>query len=201
MNRLLRRVCVFCGSGSGRSPEFIEAAREAGRELGARNLTLVYGAGPAGMMGAVAEATWDSGGQVIGVIPWSVAEREAGRSDKIDLRLVDSMHERKALMAELSDGFIVLPGGIGTYDELFEVLTWSQLQFHDKPIVIVNVAGHFDRFLALLDHVVESGFLAPAHRALARVVSTVSEAFDLICGPECSRRAPGAPSLLLGESR
>jgi uncharacterized protein (TIGR00730 family) len=192
MNRPLGRICVFCGSSSGRSPKFVETAREVGRELGARDLTLVYGAGPAGMMGAVAEATWESGGQAIGVIPRLVAQKEAGRSDKIDLRLVDSMHERKAVMAELSDGFIVLPGGIGTYDELFEVLTWSQLQFHDKPIVIVNVVGHFDRFLALLDHIVESGFLAPAHRALAHVVSTVSEAFELIYGTEFTRRAPDA---------
>jgi uncharacterized protein (TIGR00730 family) len=185
------RICVFCGSGSGRSARYLQVAQDVGREIAQRKMTLVYGAGPTGMMGAVADATWDHGGDVIGVLPRMLAERKEGRSDRIDLRLVDDMNERKALMADLSDGFIVLPGGLGTYDELFEMLTWSQLRFHDKPTVIVNIDGHFDLLIKLLDQAVETGFVQPEHRSLAMITSSVADAVEIVTGgPNTSHRAP-----------
>lgn len=181
------RIGVFCGSGSGSSSGYLKIARELGRELALRKLTLVYGAGPTGMMGAVADAAWDHNGDVIGVIPKLLAEREEGRSDKIDLRLVENMNERKALMADLSDGFIVLPGGLGTYDEFFEMVTWSQLRFHDKPTVVVNTDGHFDLLVQLLDQAVATGFVRPEDRALAIVTTSVVEAVETVVG---GRTAP-----------
>jgi uncharacterized protein (TIGR00730 family) len=165
----VRRICVFCGSSPGADPVFEAAARCMGRTLAAAGIGLVFGGGSVGLMGAVADAALAAGGDAIGVIPRSLWEREIGYTGLTDLRIVGSMHERKALMADLSDGFIALPGGIGTLEELFEVWTWAQLGVHAKPVDLLNVAGFFDPLLAFLDATVEQRFLRPEHRALVLV--------------------------------
>jgi uncharacterized protein (TIGR00730 family) len=167
--RQFQRVCVFCGSSRGTNPAFVSAAEELGRELTRRGLGLVFGGGNIGLMGALADATMAAGGHVTGVIPESLMAREVGHLGLSDLRVVKTMHERKALMAELSDGFIALPGGFGTFEEFFEVLTWSQLGLHAKPCGVLNVGGFFDPLLDLLQHAVAQGFIRPAHRELVIV--------------------------------
>jgi uncharacterized protein (TIGR00730 family) len=162
------RVCVYCGSNEGDDPAYRAAAERMGRTLAARNLVLVYGGGRVGLMGALADATLDAGGEVIGVIPASLAEREVAHRG-VDLRVVDSMHERKELMVELADGFVALPGGLGTVEELFEVLTWAQLGFHDDPVGLLAVGDYFEHLVAWLDGATESGFVREEHRALLAV--------------------------------
>jgi uncharacterized protein (TIGR00730 family) len=168
----MKRICVFCGSNAGNNPVYRTAAEKLGRLLAARGIELVYGAGNIGLMGAVADACLDSGGTVIGVIPEALMGKEvAGRA--VDHRaltrieIVDSMHTRKARMAELSDGFIALPGGFGTFEEFCEILTWGQLGFHVKPMGLLNVNGFYDPLLALFDKAVEEGFLRAQNRAMA----------------------------------
>src|SRR5262245_13303074 len=148
----MNRLCVFCGSSSGRDPAYRAAAVELGALLAERRIGLVYGGAASGLMGAVAEATRAAGGEVIGVIPRALVEWAVAHTGLSDLRIVSTMHERKALMAELSDGFIALPGGIGTLEEMFEVWTWAQLGSHSKPCALLNVGGFYDRLLAFLDH-------------------------------------------------
>jgi uncharacterized protein (TIGR00730 family) len=160
MNSPVRSICVFCGSSSGHRPEYAEMAAEFGALLGQRRIRLVYGGGNVGLMGVLADAALAAGGEVIGVIPQMLVDRELAHRGT-DLRIVTSMHERKALMAELSDAFVALPGGLGTYEELCEVLTWSQLGIHHKPLGCLNVLGYFDSLARLLDHAVEEGFLRP----------------------------------------
>lgn len=162
----LKRVCVFCGSSPGVRPEYAEAARAMGRALVARGLGLVYGGGKVGLMGEVADAVLEGGGEVIGVIPDALVAREVGHEGVTELRVVRSMHERKALMAELSDAFVALPGGFGTWEEFCEVLTWAQLGLHPKPCGLLDVAGYYAPFVALMDHAVAEGFVRPQHRAL-----------------------------------
>jgi uncharacterized protein (TIGR00730 family) len=167
----MRRICVFCGSSPGQRPEYRAAAEGLGRLLAGRGLELVYGGGNVGLMGLVADACMAAGGNVIGVIPEALVGREvAGRAVEhvriTRLEVVDSMHTRKARMAELADGFIALPGGFGTFEELFEILTWAQLGFHRKPIGLLDVAGYYDPLLALCDRAVGEGFLRPANREL-----------------------------------
>ena len=171
----MRSACVFCGSRSGTEPAYDEAARELGRTLAAENITLVYGGGRVGLMGVVAEAALGAGGEVVGVIPQALLEREIAHTGLTDLRVVGSMHERKALMSELSEGFIALPGGTGTLEEFFEVLTWAQLGEHRKPCALLNAGRYFDPLLALFDHMVAKGFLSEVHRAMV-VVETEPEA-------------------------
>lgn len=168
---MFRRVCVFCGSHSGNSKTYQEAAQLVGRTLAEQGIGVVYGGGNAGLMGEVARAAISYGGKVIGVIPESLRERELLAEDLSETYIVASMHERKALMAEKSDAFIALPGGFGTFDELCEMLTWAQLGFHHKPIGIYNVNGYFDPFVLMMDKAVEEGFLRPHNRRLARVES------------------------------
>ena len=165
----LRYVCVFCGSSRGNKPAYLEAAEDVGRELARRGLGLVYGGGNVGLMGALADATLAAGGHVTGVIPEALMAKEVGHRGLPDLHVVKTMHERKALMTELSDGFIALPGGFGTFEEFFEVLTWSQLGLHAKPCGVLNIAGFFDPLLELLNHSVREGFVRPAHRELVLV--------------------------------
>ncbi len=165
----LRRLCVFCGSSRGDNPAYLAAAQDVGRTLAQRGVGLVYGGGNIGLMGALADAALAAGGHVIGVIPESLLAKEVGHRGLPDLRVVKTMHERKALMAELSDGFIALPGGFGTFEEFFEVLTWSQLGLHAKPCGVLNVAGFFTPLLQLIDHAVAEGFIRPAHRELVLV--------------------------------
>ena len=147
----MRRICVFCGAAAGNDPRYAAAAGDLGRALAARSIELVTGGGKVGLMGVVADATLAAGGQVIGIIPRFLEEREVAHRGLTELHVVESLHERKALMHELSDGFIVLPGGFGTLDELMESITWAQLGLHAKPIGIVNVAGYFDELLAFVE--------------------------------------------------
>lgn len=163
---LLHRVCVFCGSSPGSDPAFAAAAVELGRVLAEHDLGLVYGGASVGLMGRLADAALAAGGEVIGVIPRALVDLEVAHRGLADLRVVGSMHERKALMAELSDAFIALPGGLGTLDELFEILTWAQLGLHHKPIGLLDVGGYFDPLLAFLDGAVRARFVAPEHRAM-----------------------------------
>lgn len=162
----MTRICVFTGSRPGAGDQYASAARQLGALLAARGHALVYGGAQVGLMGVLADAVLAHGGQVIGVIPGHLSAREIAHPGLTELRLVDSMHERKMLMSELSDGVIALPGGFGTLDELFEALTWAQLGLHRKPCGLLNVAGYFDALLAFLDHTVEREFVAPAYRGL-----------------------------------
>jgi uncharacterized protein (TIGR00730 family) len=163
---MLHRVCVFCGSSLGTAAAFREAAAEIGRELVARGSGLVFGGGSVGLMGVVADAVLDGGGEVVGVIPQALATKEVLHPRVPDMRRVRDMHERKALMAELSDAFIALPGGLGTFEELFEVVTWAQLGFHRKNIGLLNTEGYFDPLVTLIDHSIETGFIKPSNRDL-----------------------------------
>jgi len=162
----MRRICVFCGSNAGARSEYAEAARTLAAVLVERKLGIVYGGGNVGLMGVLADAALAHGGEVIGVIPQSLLDKEVGHRGVTELLVVETMHERKALMNDLADAFIAMPGGFGTLDEFFEVLTWSQLGFHGKPCALLNVAGYYDRMLAMLDHAVTERLLRPAHREL-----------------------------------
>jgi uncharacterized protein (TIGR00730 family) len=165
----LKSLCVFCGSSVGSRPIYAEAATEMGRLLAARRIQLVYGGGNVGLMGVLSESVMRSGGEVTGVIPQALLSREKGKRDITHLEVVDTMHERKARMAALSDGFAALPGGYGTLEELCEVVTWSQLGIHAKPVALLNVDGYYDGLLAMLDHAVTEGFLQPQYRSLVLV--------------------------------
>jgi len=174
----MKRICVFCGSNAGHNPVYRAEAEKLGRLLAARNIELVYGGGNIGLMGAVADACLGAGGTVIGIIPEALMGKEvAGRA--VDhrmltrLEVVDSMHTRKARMAELSDGFIALPGGFGTFEELCEILTWGQLGFHVKPIGLLNVNGFYDPLLAMFDRAVSDGFLREQNRAMALTATDI----------------------------
>jgi uncharacterized protein (TIGR00730 family) len=162
----LSSVCVFCGSNGGADPAYLEAAGAAGRGLAERGIRLVYGGGKVGMMGAIADAALDAGGDVVGVIPRQIYDLEIGHEGVDDLRVVGSMHERKALMADLADAFVALPGGIGTFEELFEVFTWAHLGLHAKPLGLLDVAGYYVLLEAMLDQAVDQRFLRPATRAM-----------------------------------
>jgi uncharacterized protein (TIGR00730 family) len=168
----MNRLCVFCGSSPGRDPAYLAVAAELGTLLAKRRIGLVYGGASIGLMGALADAAQAAGGEVIGVIPHALVEWEVAHAGLADLRIVASMHERKALMAELSDGFIALPGGIGTLEELFEVWTWAQLGSHSKPCALLNVLGFYDRLLGFLDFVVQEAFMRPIHRNMLLVGET-----------------------------
>jgi uncharacterized protein (TIGR00730 family) len=162
----MKRICVFCGSSRGTDPVYAGAAASVGALLARLGIGVVYGGGRVGLMGTLADAALAAGGEVIGVIPESIVALEVAHGGLADLRVVGSMHERKALMADLSDGFIALPGGYGTLDEFCEVLTWAQLGLHGKPCGLLNIAGFYDHFLQHLDHCVDQGLLRPEHRAL-----------------------------------
>ncbi|MBN1564360.1 MAG: TIGR00730 family Rossman fold protein [Anaerolineae bacterium] len=160
----MKRVGIYCGASPGVRPDYIKAAAILGRTLAERGIAVVYGGGKVGMMGAVAEAALGAGGEVIGIIPQSLFDKELGFAEVSDLRVVDSMHERKAMIADLVDGFITLPGGLGTLDEFFEALTWAQLGFHLKPCGLLNVAHFFEPLLTMIDHMVVEEFMQQAHR-------------------------------------
>jgi len=165
----LQRICVFCGSSPGAKTAFADTARELGTELAGRGQGLVYGGAKVGLMGAVANAVLAGGGEAIGVIPTSLRTKEVAHDSLTRLEVVDSLHERKQRMADLADGFIALPGGMGTLDELFEVLTWAQLGIHSKPVGLINTDGFFDALLGYLDHTVSQRFVRPEHRQLLLV--------------------------------
>jgi uncharacterized protein (TIGR00730 family) len=174
MNRRLS-LCVYCGSRSGSEAAYTEAAREVGTRIGELGWQLVYGGGRAGLMGVVADAALAAGAPVIGVIPSSLMERELGHADLTELHVVETMHERKLMMAERADAFLALPGGIGTFEELFEVWTWRQLGYHDKPLGLLNVAGYYDTLLGFITQVMERGFVNAAQRDLLEVDSNVPQ--------------------------
>ncbi len=160
-----RRICVFCGSSSGVRPVYATAAREMGRLLASRGIGLVYGGGNVGLMGVIADAVLEAGGEVTGVIPHALAAREVAHKGLTTLHLVSSMHERKAMMAELAESFLAMPGGFGTYEEFFEAVTWTQLGLHRKACGLLNVAGFYDPMVAFIDQAVADGFIRPEHRA------------------------------------
>ena len=189
----IRSLCVFCGSSVGNRPEYSAAAAEVGRLLAERGIRLVYGAGNVGLMGILADAALAAGGDVVGVIPQMLVDRELAHRGLTELRIVGTMHERKALMAELSDGFLALPGGLGTFEELCEALTWSQLGIHAKPCGALNVCGFFDHLAALLDHAVQQGFVSEANRNLLGISNNAAELLDRL-----RQFQPAAPSQWLG---
>ena len=166
---MIRSVCVFCGSSAGKDPRFAQAASEFGALLAREGITLVYGGGHVGLMGILADAVLANGGKVVGVIPRALWDREVGHRNLTELHVVETMHERKALMASLADAFVALPGGLGTLEEIFEVWTWAQLGIHDKPVGFLDVDGFYAPLLAFLDHGVEAGFVRAPHRAMAIV--------------------------------
>jgi uncharacterized protein (TIGR00730 family) len=167
----IRRLAVFCGSNPGARPDYVQAARSFGKLLASRGVGIVYGGSNVGLMQALADAMLDELGDIIGVIPRMLVEREVANTALTDLRIVDSMHDRKALMAELADGFVALPGGIGTLEEFFEIWTWAQLGMHDKPCGLLNVAGYFDPLLEFLDRAVAEKFVREVHRKMVIVES------------------------------
>jgi uncharacterized protein (TIGR00730 family) len=184
-----KRLCVFCGSSHGATAVYADAAKQAGAELARRGIALVYGGGNVGLMGALADAAVAAHGQVIGVIPEALMAKEVGHRGLTDLRVVKTMHERKALMAELSDGFVALPGGFGTFEEFFEILTWAQLGLHSKPCGLLNVNGFYDPLLSLVDRAIEECFIKPKQRDLIVVESEFGALLDRMA----EQRVPHEP--------
>ena len=174
----IRRLAVFCGSNPGARTDYLQAAQKLGRLLAARSIGIVYGGSSVGLMAALAESALEDLGEVIGVIPRVLVEREVANTSLTDLRIVESMHQRKALMAELSDGFVALPGGIGTLEEFFEIWTWGQLGMHTKPCGLLNISGYFDPLLEFLDHAVEEKFVREVHRSMVIVESDAATLLD-----------------------
>ena len=170
--RRFRRIAVYCGSSRGNSPEYVEIARDFGRFLAQRGIGVVYGGGRVGMMGAVADGALGEGGEVIGVIPEKLQTLELAHRGVSELFVVDSMHARKMLMAQLSDGFVGLPGGYGTLEEVFEVTTWTQLNYHRKPVGLLNARGYYDKLLAFLAHATGEGFVRPELASLIATADT-----------------------------
>lgn len=169
----MRRICVFCGSRPGVRPVYREVAETLGKTLAERGIELVYGGGNVGLMGIVADACLAAGGKVVGVIPRALMEWEVGHEGLTRLEVVDSMHSRKARMAELADGFVALPGGLGTFEELFEILTWAQLGFHNKPIALLNVDAYYQPLIQMMDRGVTEGFMKAENRGLLLIEDTV----------------------------
>jgi uncharacterized protein (TIGR00730 family) len=180
MSVSIRRICVFTGSRPGGKPEYLAGARALGGELAARGIGLVYGGASVGLMGALADTMLEAGGDVIGVIPSWLTDREIGHTRLRDLRVVGSMHERKAAMAELADAFIAMPGGFGTFDELFEIVTWAQIGLHNKPVGLLDVAGFFGPVNRLFDHVIAEGFAAKEHAGLVLTRASPGELVDAL---------------------
>ncbi|MEE8499045.1 MAG: TIGR00730 family Rossman fold protein [Kiloniellales bacterium] len=178
----LRALCVYCGSSNGVAAKHLEAAAELGRLAARRGIEIVFGGGHVGLMGALADGALAEGGRVTGVIPEHLKAREVGHRGLSELVVVDSMHSRKRRMFELSDAFCALPGGLGTLDETFEMITWKQLGLHDKPIVLVNLDGFWDPLLALFAHQLEAGYIRPKHAHLVRVVARIESVFDAVAG-------------------
>lgn len=174
----MKRVAVFCGSSHGVDRRYADAARELGAELARRGIGLVYGGGNIGLMGVLADAVLEGGGHVLGVIPHALAQRELAHQGVQDLRLVESMHERKAVMADNADAFVAMPGGMGTFDEFFEILTWAQLGFHQKPSGLLNTVGYFEGLIEFLDHSVREGFVREAHRRVIEIDATPAGLLD-----------------------
>ena len=183
-------ICVYCGSRSGERPEFTATAQAVGRWIGERGGQLVYGGGRTGLMGTVADATRAAGGRVVGVIPKALVDKELANRQIDELHVVGTMHERKAMMGERADAFLALPGGIGTFEELFEIWTWRQLGYHDKPVGILNVAGYYDALLTFLAHSVREGFMGDWQMDLIRSGDEASSLLEALV-EECGRHPRG----------
>jgi uncharacterized protein (TIGR00730 family) len=179
----IKRIAVYCGSSAGTDPAFTHAAVATGRELAIRGIELVYGGGRVGLMGAVADAVLKEGGVVTGVITTALLDAEVGHTGLTNLEVVDSMHDRKLRMADLADGFLALPGGFGTWDELFEVITWTQLGIHAKPVAVLNTNGYWDGLLQQTKHAAANGFMKELHADLLRSASEPREVVDLLLSP------------------
>jgi hypothetical protein len=186
----VRRVCVFCGSSPGARPAYAEAAASTGRLLASEGIGVVYGGGQVGLMGVLADAVLAEGGEIIGVIPQALVDREIGHPGVADMRVVGSMHERKALMADLADAFVALPGGLGTLEELFEVYTWAQLGLHSKPCGLLDVEDYYAGIADFLAHAVEERFLPEQHRAMLMVERDPRALLDRVRGYEPSGVQP-----------
>jgi uncharacterized protein (TIGR00730 family) len=182
----LESLCVFCGSSLGVRPEYADAARTLGRTLAHAGIRLIYGGGRTGIMGALADSALAAGGEVVGIMPRGLWDREVGHTGLTSMHVVDSMHERKALMSEMGGGFLALPGGLGTLEELFEVWTWAQLGIHRKPCAVLNAGGYFDGMLAFLDHAVAERFVDPQYRGML----LVGDDIDALLGRMTAYRAP-----------
>ncbi len=193
----MKRICVFCGSSVGARPEYADAARELAAELVRRRLGLVYGGGSVGLMGVLADEALARGGEVIGVIPRPLATKELAHAGLTAMHVVESMHERKAKMASLVDGFIALPGGLGTFEETLEILTWSQLGIHRKPVGVLNVEGYYDGLIKTLAHAVKEGFVRPEYFALLLFADTPAELLDAAR----AWRPPALPAAWLSPSQ
>ncbi len=188
-----KSLCVYCGSSVGADPRYARAAEVLGRSAARRSLRIVFGGGRVGLMGKVADAALNEGGEVIGVIPEFLETREVGHRGLTRLEVVESMHSRKMRMFDLSDAFCILPGGFGTLDEVIEVITWKQLSLHDKPIFLLNLRNYWAPFLAMVRHQVEAGFIRPQHEGLFTVIEGVEELLDAV--------ATAPPAALEGDSR
>lgn len=187
---LMKNICVFCGSSPGAKPAYVQVAERLASAMVQRDIGLVYGGARVGVMGKLAEAVIAEGGDVIGVIPAALVKKEVAFEELTDLRVVDSMHERKALMAELADGFIALPGGLGTIEEIFEILTWAQLGIHSKPCGLLNVCNYFDKLIEFLEYAVEEKFIKAEHRSMMLVHEqpvTLLDQFDLYEAPQVDK--------------
>ena len=195
------RICVFCGASPGNEPRYRDAARDVGAGLAERGIGVVYGGGRVGLMGAVADAALEAGGEVIGVIPQGLVDRELAHPGLTELHVVDSLHERKALMADLADAFIALPGGLGTLEELAEVVSWAQLELHAKPIGLLEVGDYWTLLLAWLDMAVAEGFVAPAHRRLVTRADSLAALLDAFDGVAAAARSLGDSPLARGLRR
>ncbi len=194
----MKRLCVFCGSNAGNSAVYADMTRRFGDVLAARNLGVVYGGGHVGLMGVLADAVLRGGGEVVGVIPQALVDRELAHTGLTELHVVVTMHQRKALMADLADGFVALPGGFGTADELFEILTWAQLGLHNKPVGVLQVNGFFEPLLAWLDRCVQDGFVRPEHR---RLLLCANDPEVLLNALEKHAAAPPVPKWIGREDR
>lgn len=191
----MRSVCVFCGSSPGRDPRYAAQAAVLARELAARGIGVVFGGGSVGLMGVLADHVLAAGGRVTGVIPHGLAARELAHRGVADMRVVPTMHARKALMAELADGFVALPGGIGTFEELLEIATWGQLGIHRKPVGVLNVGGYYDPLVALLDHAADAGFVSDQNRRLFVVDDDPARLLDRLA----AHVAPPGPAWITPE--
>ncbi len=194
----MKYLCVFCGSSKGGPSVYAESARRFGQVLAERGLGLVYGGGHIGLMGILADAVMQAGGSVVGVIPRSMVESELAHRRLTELHVVETMHQRKALMADRADGFAALPGGFGTADELFEVLTWRQLRLHNKPIGLLNVSGFFDALLAWIDRTVADGYLRPEHR---RLIHAAADSDHLLNSLLCEQPTDQSPKWIQESDR
>jgi len=176
----MKSICVFCGGNPGKSPRYVQEATVLGRRLAELNIRLVYGGASLGVMGAVADAVLAAGGKVLGIIPQSLFDKEVAHRGLTELRVVGSMHERKKMMFDNSDGFLTLPGGFGTLDETFEMLTWIQIGLHKKPIVLLNTDGFYDPLLSFIDHAVNAGFVRPEHRKIVTASQDIDTALQIL---------------------